>query len=237
MFNLFVYQPLYNGLVFLINIIPWADAGIVVVVFTVLVKLILFPLSKKAVVTQLKMKKIEPELKLLKEKYTNKQKQARQIMLFYKEKGVNPFSSFFLILIQLPIIFGLYKIFLNPNLTVINSTLLYSFVAAPHTINMLLFGLIDISQKSLILAIFAGVSSYFQVQFSVPALPKKESKDKPSFKDDFVRSMNIQMRYFFPLLAFFISWNISGAIALYWITSNLFTIGQEVVVRRKLENI
>ena len=68
--------------------------------------------------------------------------------------------------------------------------------------------------------------------------PKKASFDangkptKPNFQEDFARGMNIQMRYIFPVIAFFISWSISGAIALYWITSNLFTIAQELVIRK-----
>src|SRR5690606_5202936 len=112
-----LYQPLYNGLIFLIDVIPYRDAGLAVVLLTIAVKLILFPLSKKAVRTQLILKQVQPELDSLKEKHKDdKQAQAQAMMGLYKEKGINPFSSFFLILIQLPIILTLYRIFVGSGL-------------------------------------------------------------------------------------------------------------------------
>ncbi|MEK7185326.1 MAG: YidC/Oxa1 family membrane protein insertase [Patescibacteria group bacterium] len=236
---------MYNGLIFLIDILPWADAGVAIIVFTLIIKLILFPLSKKAVYTQLKMKKVEPQLRAIKEKYSGKdqaQEQAKQTMAFYKREGIRPFAGILLIFIQLPILFALYKAFLHPGLPNIDVTLLYSFVIAPmsESINMHFLGLFDIAGKSIALALIAAVSTYFQVRFSMPPLPPKKAtsfdKDgkpiRPNFQEDFARGMNIQMRYVFPVIAFFISWSISGAIALYWITSNLFTIAQELVIRK-----
>ena len=94
-FNLVIYEPLYNGLIFLMSVMPWADAGISVIVFTFLVKLALFPLSQKATVTQLKMKALENDLALLKEKHQHdREAHARATLAFYKEKNVNPFSTF-----------------------------------------------------------------------------------------------------------------------------------------------
>ena len=124
-FNTFFYHPLYNGLVFLISAVPLADVGIAIIALTVLVKLLLFPLSRKAVRTQLIMKELEPELKTLKEKYKNdKQQQARKVMDLYKEKGVNPFSGIARILIQIPIILALYWVFFRGGLPEVNEELL-----------------------------------------------------------------------------------------------------------------
>ncbi len=235
LYHAIIYQPMYNGLIFLMDLLPWFDVGLIIIIFTLIVKLILFPLSKKSVQTQLTMKKIEPELNALKEKYkADKQEQARQIMKFYKEKGVNPFSGVLLLIIQLPIIFALYRIFLHSGLPSINMDLLYSFISEPHNINMFFLGLVDISKKNIFLALIAGVTTFLQVRFSMPAMPKRELTPgaKPNFQEDFARSMNLQMRYIFPVIAFFISWSISGAIALYWITSNVFTVGQELYIRR-----
>ena len=112
LFNLFFYEPLYNGLIFLIGVLPRADIGIVVVLFTCIVKLILFPLSKKSVLTQIRMKEIQPELDAIKEKHKeNKQEQALKVMALYKERKINPFSGILLIFIQIPIIFALYFVF------------------------------------------------------------------------------------------------------------------------------
>src|SRR6185503_21332725 len=109
-----IYIPLYNFLLVLLNYIPTHDVGIAIVILTILVKLILYPVSKKAAVTQFLMKKHDPELQLLKEKYkANKEEQAIQIMAFYKKYQVNPFSSILTIFIQIPIIYSLYHIFLH----------------------------------------------------------------------------------------------------------------------------
>lgn len=219
----------------LFNALPFFDAGVVVILFTVLVKFVLFPLSRKSLVAQAQMKRIEPELSKIRDKHKNdKQEQARRTMELYKEKKINPFSGIFLILIQLPIVFALYFVFLKSGLPQINEDLLYSFVPKPGEINMNLLGLVDISQKSYILAFLAGISSFFQIRFSVPAY--KKTGEERSFKTDLARSMNMQMRYFFPVIVFFISYNISGAIALYWFTSNIFTLIQEWIIKRKLND-
>lgn len=235
-YNNFVYEPLYNGLVFLMNILPWIDVGVAVALFTVIVKLILFPLSYRSVKTQASMKKIEPELNAIKLKFTDKQEQARQVMALYKEKGVNPFSGFFLILIQIPIIFALYSIFLSSGLPHININILYSFVKTPVFVNMNFLGLIDIAKKSIVLSLFAGITQFFQISFSMPKPIKTDTNAPVSFKNDLARSMSFQMRYIMPVIVFFISYSVSAAVALYWSVSNLFMIGQEIYVRRRIKS-
>lgn len=229
-FNAVVYVPLYNGLVFLMDLVPWADAGVSVIIFTFLVKLALFPVSQKAVRTGLRMKALEGDLAAIKERHKNdKEAHAKATMAFYKEKNINPFSSVFLALVQIPIILGLYYIFYAGGLPNIKTELLYSFVSVP-SVSMHFLGLIDITKGSLLLAILVALSQYFQVRFAMPAMkPKVEGA---SMKDDFARTLNLQMRYFLPVMVGVIAYNISGAVSLYWITSNLFAIGQEIYVRR-----
>ena|SRR3989344_1528223 len=235
-FNTVFYQPLYNGLVFLFDLLPWFDAGIIVILFTFIVKLILFPLSKKSLTAQAEMKKLEPELKGIREKYKdNQQETARRTMELYREHKVNPFASILIIIIQIPIVFALYFIFLRAGLPDIKEELLYSFISPPVSVNILFLGLIDLSAKSILLAVLAGVSSFFQIRYSLSGNKPKAKTDKPSFRDDLARSMNMQMKYVFPLIVAFIAYSISGAVALYWVTSNIFTLGQELVIRRKLK--
>ena len=237
-FHTIVYNPLYNGLVYLIGHIPGGDIGVAVIVFTCVVKFILFPLSKAAVVTQLKMKALEPEMAKLKEQTKgNKEEEAKKLLEFYRVNGLNPFSSILLLLIQLPIILALAFIFYRGGLPVIHTELLYSFVNLPTLINTHFLGLVDISVRSLPLGIIAGISQFFQVQFSVPKYkaPENMGTAGPSFKDDLARSMNMQMRYVLPVFVFFISLGVSGAVALYWITSNLFTIAQELYFRKTVK--
>jgi len=231
-FKAVFYQPLYNGLIFLFDTLPWADAGLVVILFTALVKLALFPLSKKSIKTQMVMKKIQPELDQLKTKYKDdREGQARAMMALYREKKLNPLSGILVVLIQLPIIFAIYWIFFKGGLPAVNTDLLYSFIQIPANIDMHLFGVIDISQKNVILAVLTGVTQFFQMKFALPKLsPRKEGA---SFKDDLARSMNLQMKYIMPIFIIVIAYQLPVVVSLYWITSNLFAIGQELVVRKK----
>ena len=178
------------------------------------------------------MRTLAPHLEKLKEKYKdNKQEQAKKTMELYKEHGVNPFSGCLLVLIQLPIIFALYFVFFKglPNL---NAEHLYSFVTLPETVSMMFVGIM-LSKKSIILALLAAITQYYQIKLSIPPMAPAEKGAKPSFKDDFARSFNIQMRYMLPVIVFGISYTISAAVALYWATSNLFSIAHELYVKRK----
>jgi len=231
LYHTFFFDPLYNVLVILFKALPWADAGIIVILLTVLVRLVIFPLSRKAVLTQVKMAEIGPDLAKIKEKYKDRtEEQARLTLALYKEKKVNPFSGILVIIIQIPIILALYQIFLH--FPEVNSALLYSFVTAPDYINTSFLGLLDITAKNAAIAFLAAVSTFFQLRISMKGQIQPKGN---SFGDNLTRSMQTQMKYFFPVIVFFISYNISGAIALYWFTTNLFSIGQELFVRKKLK--
>ncbi len=231
-FFTFLYQPLYNALVFLISATPGGNVGVAIILLTVGVRTILLPFSHKSVVSQAKMRSIAPHVEKVKEKHKdNKQEQARKIMELYKEHGVNPFSGCLLILIQLPIIFALYFVFFK-GLPEIKLEALYSFVVAPVPMSMVFFGIL-LSGKSVILALIAGITQYYQIKLSIPPIAAPEKGAKPSFKDDFARSFNLQIRYMLPIVVVAISYYISAAVALYWATSNLFSIGHELYVKRK----
>ncbi|HEY4494808.1 MAG TPA: YidC/Oxa1 family membrane protein insertase [Candidatus Paceibacterota bacterium] len=233
LYHTFVYDPLYNGLIFLMDILPWIDAGVAVVLFTITIRLILFPLSKKAIVTQVRMKELEPELNRIKENMKDdRQGQAMKMMQLYKDKKVSPFSSFLVLLIQLPIIYALYSIFVNGGLPTVNESLLYSFVSIP-TINMDFLGLVDIGAKSVLLAVLAALSQFFQLHYSLASM-KTVSKSSNS-QMDMAQNMTKSMKYVFPVIVFLISYNISSVVALYWTISSLFTLAQELVVRRHLK--
>jgi YidC/Oxa1 family membrane protein insertase len=230
--NVVLYQPLLNALAFLVSIIPGGDVGIAVILLTILVKVVLFPLSQKSIESQAQMSVLTPELNKIKASGASKEEQARQTFELYKQHKTNPFSGCLLVLIQIPIIFALYYVFLKG----INfeGGHLYSFIHVPEHSNMLFLGLLDITQKSLILAVLAGFSQYLQAHF-VPKPPVSPITNgaTPSFSDSFAKSMNMQMKYIFPFIVAFIAYSISGAVALYWITSNLFMVGQQIYVKKK----
>jgi YidC/Oxa1 family membrane protein insertase len=235
-FNAVLYKPLYNLFIGFIGSFPWIDAGIVVILFTLLIKLVLFPLSQKSVRSQIEMKKIQPEIDEIKLKYKdNKQEQALKTMALYKEKKINPFSGIFLTLIQLPILIALYMVFYKGGLTNINTEILYSFVPVPDQINKFFLGLFDITQKNTILAVIVALGQYLQIKFTMPSIKKVEgAKKDSSFQGELAKSMNMQMKYVMPVFMFFIARSFASLVSLYLITSSIFAIGQEIYMRKKL---
>ena len=139
--NALLYKPLINALAFLVSIIPGGDVGLAVIILTILVKLILFPFSQKAIKNQAAMSIMAPELDQIKKSGVSKEEQARLTFELYKKHKTNPFSGLFLVLIQIPVIFALYYVFYKG----INfqSDLLYSFIKVPQHINMIFLGFLD----------------------------------------------------------------------------------------------
>jgi YidC/Oxa1 family membrane protein insertase len=236
LFNTFIYNPLYNGLVLFIDFVPMADVGIAVILLTILVKLLLFPIAQKVARTQVIIKKVQPEIDEIKNKYKDDRTElTRKTLEVYKQNKINPLFGFLIILIQLPIIFGLYWVFYKGGLPNIDTTLLYSFVPIPYNVNMLFLGVVPMAGKSVVLAALAGITQFINMQIIIPKQPKKDPTDKPNFKDDMTRNMHIQMKYMMPILITVMAYVISSAIALYWVTSNIFAIGQELLVRKQLK--
>jgi YidC/Oxa1 family membrane protein insertase len=212
-FNSFIYEPLYNALAFIVSVVPGGDLGVAIIVLTLLVRLL-------------------PKLQELREKLKdNKEELARQTMALFKEHKVNPFASIFLVLLQIPVILGLYFVFLNEGAVgSFDPALLYSFVPPPETVSSLFLGLIDLTGKSLVLAILVAVSQFFYARLTMTTPPKSTGN---SFRDDMARSMNIQMRYVFPIIFGFIAYVISAAVALYFVVSNIFGIVQTLAMKKK----
>lgn len=234
------FDPVYNGLVFFVDVIPGGDVGLAIIGITLLVKLVLLPLSFKAARTQLVMRELEPRLKELKEKYSEKKDRealARKTMEAYKTAGINPFASILLLLLQIPIIIALYLSVFNGGgvrLPEINTELLYSFVMIPQLVDMQFLGLIDIGAKSLLLAALAGATQFMHTRMVMPKLSPRDPNKPASFGEDMKHSMQLQMRYVMPIIIFFVAYTISAAVALYFFVSNIAAIGQEYVVRKRV---
>jgi YidC/Oxa1 family membrane protein insertase len=232
----FFFNPVYNVLAFFIDTLPHGDVGIAIVLTVIVIKVLLLPLSIKVTKMQAIMRDIDPRIKELKEKITDKQEQAKAMMELYKEAHINPFANIFLLLIQFPIIIALYLAVssrgMGVHLPSINTDLLYSFIPIPQTVSMLMFGFFDITKKSLLLALTAGATQFISVRLSMPAIPPRDPATEPNLKDDFTRSMQMQMRYVMPVIITMVAYSLSAAIALYFTISNLMMIVQELVVRR-----
>ena len=236
LFHVAIYDPLYNGLVFLVGIAPGHDMGIAVITLTIVVRIIILPLSRRAVQAQLTMKKIAPEIEKLKEKYkNNREEHTKAIFALYKSAGVHPFASFGLILVQLPVLIALYYVFYQSGFPDVDLTLLYSFVHQPAMINMEFLDLIDMGGKSVTLAVLAGVTQFIYTRLSMgPREKKPESTPvEASLSGDMARSFDLQARYVLPVIIGVIGFTIPAAAPLYWATSNTFMILQEYASGRR----
>ena len=235
MFKAIFYTPLYNALAYITNLIPGHHLVLAIIILTLIVKFVLFPISKKAVITQMKVKLLEPELKELNEKYkSDRQTLAQKTLELYRKNQLNPFSTLLLVIIQLPIFISLAIMFSRNALATIDTSLLYSFVHAPDFINQTFF-IFHTSQRSILLGAIAGILQFIQIRISLPAYKKPEAGTKPSFKDDLARSMNTQMRFVMPVIVFFASLGFTAAMSVYWIVSTTFTIFQELHFKKTIK--
>lgn len=231
LWKLLIYKPLYNTLIFFVDTVPDYSMFIAVIILTIIVRFIIYPLSYKSIKTQIQTKKIQPELKKLKKEFTDKKEQAKKTLELYKKHGVNPFSSFLVMLIQLPIILALYWVFkdIGEGLDV---SLLYNFISEPKSINLYTFGF-DLTQKSYILAFLTGVTQFIYLSFS--ASMKKDKNEDKSDQEKMMAMVGQSMKYTMPIMIAVFSYIIGGAVALYWVTSNVFMIFQELYIQKKLK--
>lgn len=227
-FNVFFYQPLFNFLIVIYKYISFGDFGIAVIILTILVKFILYPLNVKAIKSQKVFSELQPKIKEIQNKYKDdKEKQAKELMEVYKGAKVSPFAGFSSMLIQLPVLIALYQLFwqgLNPE----QMRFLYSFVSFEGAINPDFLSILNLSKSNIYLAASAGILQYLQVKTMGP-----KSKSSLKSQSDFAKILQTQMQYFFPFFTVIILLNMPSAIALYFLTSSVFSIIQQYFVLKK----
>ena len=223
-FNESLTRPLFNLLVWMYNVVPGQDFGIAIILVTVLLRVVFYPLSQKALKSQKALQALQPKIKEIQKKYKDKQEQSRVMMKFYKENKVNPFSGCLPLLVQLPILIALYRVFLV-GLEPESLDTLYSFVHNPEVLNPMFLGLVNLAEPSHLFAILAGLSQFLQskVMFQGNAAVSGS---------DFSKIMSKQMIYMMPLFMIFIAWNLPAGLALYWIVTMLFSLGQQLHVNK-----
>jgi YidC/Oxa1 family membrane protein insertase len=213
-------------------LVPGGDVGVAVILLTIVIRLILLPFSLSAARTQFAMKVLEPKIKDLKEKHKgDKEKEAVETLALYKEARVNPFSSILTVFIQIPVLLALFWVFNYESFITINAARIYAFTPLPHTVSLEFLGIISVAGKSIVLAILAGLTQFLQAHMALTGTMKPSGSGMQS---DFQRIMGMQLKYVFPFLIATISYTTSGAIALYFIATNLAGSLQEWYVRRTL---
>jgi YidC/Oxa1 family membrane protein insertase len=229
LFQTILFQPIFNGFIVLYNIIP--DAGAVIFIITIIIKLALYPLTSSSIKAQKALSELQPKLEELKKKHKKDQQQlAQETMKMYKENKVNPLGSCLPLIIQLPVFLALYWV-LRDVLVGNKFELIYSFVATPEFINPISLGFFNLGDPNVILALLAGVTQFFQAKmFSRRRAPKKAGEG--SKDENMMSMMNKQMLYFMPVMTVFIGLRLPGGLALYWFLSTLFTLVQQMIVFR-----
>lgn len=204
---------------------PGHDLGLAIVVLTVIVRLIFMPLSIKAQRSQKALNAINPKVQQLREKYKNDQAaQGQALMELYREHKINPIAGCLPLLIQIPILLALYRAFiagLNPQ----SLTMLYHFVPNPGVINSTFLGFLNIIGKNPAMALLAGILQFLQARQSLSFM--KTAGANPQ-----MAALNSQMLYIFPLMIVIIGWNLPVGLILYWITTTVFSIGEQFYLRK-----
>lgn len=233
LFNILVFQPILNLLIWLYNVLPGSDIGLAIIALTILVKLLLYPFSKAQITQQRALQEVQPKIEEIRLRLKdNREAQAKELMELYKREKVHPASSCLPLLIQLPIFIGLFHA-LREGLASRSLNLLYPFVANPGTINHMMFGVIDLSQPNYALAVLAGAVQFLQSwqMFKRPgatSAPPPEVRGSEGAKDENMATMmNKQMMYILPVVTVVIGISLPGGLALYWIVMSLLTVAQQ----------
>jgi YidC/Oxa1 family membrane protein insertase len=231
-FHTFLYQPLFNALILIYQILPGHDLGLAVILLTLVVKAITLPLEIKAFRFQQKMAVVQPKLKEIQEKYKNNlEEQTKAVSALWREEKINPLTSLVPLFVQIPILIALYQVF-GYGLWNLSPDLIYPFIVMPGTISPLFLGLVDLSKPQLLLAVLAGIGQFFQAKTAAAISQPKATNNNQGRMTDVLQK---EMLFLFPLMTVFILWKLGlpSALALYWTTSSVLITWQQKFLNKK----
>lgn len=228
LYNEILYRPLLNAVIFLYNFLPGNDFGLAIIVLTIIIRIILFPLTVKTIRSQRALSQINPRIKEIKEKFKeNVSAQSAAIMQLYKENNINPLSGCLPLLVQIPLLIALYQAF-GAGFKPENLNLLYGFIANPVQIQNISFRFLDITAKSSVLALITGVFQYIQLKQNQFITQSSPAVSDPNMN---MQALNKQMLYFFPVMIIIIGWNLPAGLLLYWLTTTIFSMAEQSYIR------
>ncbi|MHC4140300.1 MAG: membrane protein insertase YidC [Planctomycetota bacterium] len=209
------------------GVIP--NYGVAILVLTFLVKLVLFPLTRKSQMSMVRMQQLQPLIAQLKAKHKgDKKKVGQEQMKLFKEHGANPMSGCLPMMLQMPVFFALFR------------TLQSSFemrqapfvawigdLSASDQLFQLPFTLPVLGEWFNLLPILMGVASFVQMKLT----PKTTAGDDPQAK------MQQRMMQMMPLLFPIMLYNFASGLALYWTTSTIISIGEQILIRRSVKKL
>lgn len=201
--------------------LPGHDLGLAIILLTVFIRILLYPIFRKSLRAQKEMNELQPKVEELRQRYKKDSvKQSQELMALYREHHVNPLSSIGLLLIQIPILIALFRVFGGGFEAVSITPLLYSFVSLP-VIEPSFLGIFSLVHPNLILALLAALAQFYQGKLSlVKTAPRQAKTGLTSLTQK-------SMIYFFPFLTFLFLTRLNAAIGLYWLTTTAFSVGQQ----------
>lgn len=260
-FTTLIVQPIFNLLVFINAIIPGHNFGLAVIIFTVLIRLAMWPLVKKQLHHSKAIRELQPEIKKIKQQSGgDRRKESQLLMELYKEREVNPLSSLGVLLLQLPILFGLFaglrKLIDDPN-QLINFSYswmhhfgwMQTIAGDIHRFDSTLLGFIDLKRTAseasgiywpaFILVVVSAAMQYVQSKQLMP-----QSKDAKSLREvlrsgskgaqpdqqEVTEAASRSMLFLFPLLIFLAGIHFAAALSLYMLVSSLVAYIQQTKI-------
>lgn len=264
MFETLIVQPIFNLLVLIYAVIPGHNFGLAIILFTIVVRLLLWPLVKKQLHQTKLMRKIQPDLKrIAKEAKGDRQRQALLQMELYKEKGISPFRSIGVVLLQLPILIGLYiglqRVIKDPHEIVNfaypalqNLPWLQTLADNIKLFDSSLFGIVDlhlpaisngsIYLPALIIVVASAVIQYFQAKQLMPndadskglrSILKDAGQGKQAEQQEVSAAVGRVTIFFLPAMIFIFTVGLASALSLYWFVGGLIAFIQQSVVLRE----
>lgn len=264
LWNLVIVQPIFNLLVLIYGLIPGHNFGLAIIIFTVIVRLLMWPLVKKQLHQVKVMRKIQPELKKIKKAAGgDRRKESLLMMELYKERGINPFSTIGVLLLQIPILIGLYvglqKVLKDPGqLETFAYPVLQHLPWIDYISNNIqqfdatLFSVVDLTRSALgqhgvywpamLIVIGSAVIQYYSSKQLTPTTKDsrslrsilREAKDgKQADQSEVNAAVGRSTRFLLPAMIFIFTINIPSALALYWLVSGLTALIQQAIVLRE----
>lgn len=229
MLRTLLLHPLFNALLLIYAVIPGHDFGLAVIVFTLFIRVLLWPLVRKQLHHQKAMRDLQPEItKLKKQAKGDRQKESQLMVELFKEKELNPFSSIGLALVQFPVLIALFFVLSQIAEPGRVAEVAYSFVATlptvagiianPDGFDPMFLGLVHMAKPNFILAILAGLAQYAQAR---QLTPKNTAAAGSS------AALAFNMTLIFPILTVAFAITLPSALALYWGVSSLVAVYQQ----------
>lgn len=264
LWNALIVQPIFNLLVLIYGILPGHNFGLSIIIFTIIVRLLMWPLIKKQLHQVKVMRKLQPDLKRIKKEAAgDKRKESLLMMELYKERGINPFGTIGVLLLQIPILIGLYiglqKVLKDPSQI---ETFAYPFLQNLPWIehiadnikqfDITLFGIVDLTRSALgpngvywpamLIVLASAVAQFFQSKQLTPdtkdsrslrSILSEAKGGKQADQSEVNAAVGRSTRYLLPAMIFIFTVNIPSALALYWLVGGLTALVQQGIVLRE----